>query len=70
MYRRRAATREELIELLAGREPEVDWSRALDALTLVGVRLEHEVTVTEEVDWDAGYPDPHDVVPVDPHPVP
>lgn len=37
MKRRRFATREELLELLAGRDPGVDWPTVLDALAAEGV---------------------------------
>ena len=51
MKRRRFATREELTELLAGREPGVDWPAALDALTAEGVDVELlvKIVVDEEV---------------------
>lgn len=46
--RRRYATREELVELLAGRAPGVDWPAALDALEAVGARVEVPIVVDEE----------------------
>lgn len=51
MHRRRFATRTELAELLAEREPDVDWPRALNALAAAGVDIETlvKVVVDEEV---------------------
>ena len=47
--RRRLATRAELIEVLSGREPAVDWPAVLDLLDTVGGRVELEVVADEEV---------------------
>lgn len=49
--RRRFATREELIELLARREPGVYWHLALAALQAEGVNVETlvKIVVDEEV---------------------
>jgi hypothetical protein len=49
--RRRFATRDELTELLARREPAVDWASALAALEAEGVALDNlvKVVVDEEV---------------------
>ena len=47
--RRRLATREELVEVLSGREPGVDWVKALDALEAAGVEIRIEIVVDEEV---------------------
>jgi len=49
--RRRFATRAELVEHLARREPDVDWPRAVEALEAEGVLVEHlvRVSVDEEV---------------------
>lgn len=49
--RRRFATRDELAQLLAGREPGVDWPAALAALAEAGVDVEAlvQVEVDEEV---------------------
>jgi hypothetical protein len=48
MHRRRLADRGELVELLAVREPAVDWPAALDALEAAGARVEIAVTAEEE----------------------
>lgn len=47
--RRRYATREELVELLAGRAPGVDWPAALDALEAAGALVQVVIEVDEEV---------------------
>lgn len=49
--RRRFASREELLELLAVREPGVDWPAALDVLAAEGVDVAAlvKVEVDEEV---------------------
>lgn len=49
--RRRFATRDELIELLAGREPNVDWRLAVGALAAAGIDVSQlvKVLVDEEV---------------------
>lgn len=49
--RRRFATREELAELLARRDPDVDWSRVLDVLWAENVNLDNlvRIVVDEEV---------------------
>jgi len=50
--RRRPATREELLELLRGREPGVDWDLALDALEALeeeGPVVQVRIVVDEEV---------------------
>lgn len=49
--RRRFATRDELTELLARRDPGVDWPHALDVLHAEGVNLENlvRIVVDEEV---------------------
>ncbi len=51
MKRRRFATRQELAELLARREPGVGWPAALDALQAEGVNVETlvKIVVDEEV---------------------
>jgi hypothetical protein len=51
MRRRRYATREELIELLAGRSPDIDWTTVVVVLAEIGVPVDHlvKVEVDEEV---------------------
>lgn len=49
--RRRFANREELLELLAVREPEVDWPAALDALEEAGALVQVVIEVDEEMPW-------------------
>jgi len=49
--RRRFASRQELEQLLAGREPDVDWAKALDALAAEGV--DEGALVEIEVDEEA-----------------
>jgi hypothetical protein len=52
--RRRFATRGELEQLLAGREPAVDWARALDALAAEGVDVATLVTIEVDEEVDVG----------------
>jgi len=47
--RRRLATREEVLETLAGCQPDVDWAKALAALDAAGVQILLEIVVDEEV---------------------
>lgn len=47
--RRRAATREELVQVLAGREPGIDWAAVLEHLAEAGAHIELKIVVAEEV---------------------
>lgn len=51
MHRRRFAARDELAEILARREPDVDWPKALEALAAEGVNVDTlvKIVVNEEV---------------------
>lgn len=49
LQRRRAATREELVQVLAGRAPGIDWVVVLEHLAEAGVQVELKIVVAEEV---------------------